>query len=199
MPTAEEITRHFDDDPDGIEWVGVDPPRQPINVVESDPAWPAQFEVLAARLRSVLGDRALAVEHVGSTSVPGLAAKPIIDIDVTVADPRDEPSYVPDLEAAGFRLRFREPSWHEHRLVVADDPRANIHVFGVDSPEVIRHRMLRDWLIEHPDDCERYAAAKRTSAEASNSGGGGVGDYNQRKQPVVREILDRMFRAHGLL
>ena len=199
MPTAEEITRHFDDDPDGIEWVGVDPPPQPIKVVEPDPAWPAQFEVLAARIRSVLGNRALAVEHVGSTSVPGLAAKPIIDIDVTVADPRDEPSYVPDLEAAGFRLRLREPSWHEHRLVVADDPRANIHVFGVDSPEVIRHRMLRDWLIEHPDDRERYAAAKRTSAEASNNGGRGVGDYNQRKQPVVRDILDRMFRAHGLL
>ena len=199
MPTAEEITRHFDDDPDGIQWVGVDPPLQPIKVVESDPAWLAQFEVLAARIRSALGDRALDVEHVGSTSVPGLAAKPIIDIDVTVADPCDESSYVPDLEAAGFWLRFREPSWHEHRLVVADDPRANIHVFGVDSPEVIRHRMLRDWLIEHPDDRERYAAAKRTSADVSNNGGGGVGDCNRRKQPVVRDILDRMFRAHGLL
>ena len=199
MPTAEEITRHFDDDPEGIQWVGVDPPPQPIQVVEPDPAWPAQFAVLAARLRSALGNRALAVEHVGSTSVPGLAAKPIIDIDVTVADPRDEPSYVPDLEAAGFRLRLREPNWHEHRLVVADDPRANIHVFGVDCPEVIRHRMLRDWLIEHPEDRERYATAKRTSAEASNIGGRVVGDYNQRKQPVVRDILDRMFRAHGLL
>ena len=170
MPTAEEITRHFDDDPDGIDWVGVDPPSRPIEVVEPDPAWPAQFEVLATRIRSALGDRALAVEHVGSTSVPGLAAKPIIDIDLTVADPGDEPSYVPDLETAGFRLRMREPGWHEHRLVVADDPRANIHVFGTDSPEVIRHRMFRDWLIEHPDDRERYAAAKRESAEASNSG-----------------------------
>ena len=199
MPTAEEIIRHFDDDPDGIEWVGVDPPRQPIKVVEPDPAWPVQFEVLAARIRRALGNRALAVEHVGSTSVPDLAAKPIIDIDVTVADPCDESSYVPDLEAAGFRLRLREPGWHEHRLIVADDPRVNVHVFGAGSPEVIRHRMLRDWLSEHPDDRERYAAAKRTSAEASNRVGGVVGDYNQRKQPVVRDILDRMFRAHGLL
>ena len=131
--------------------------------------------------------------------MPGLAAKPIIDIDVTVADPRDESTYVPALEAVGFRLRIREPGWHEHRLLVADDPRANVHVFGPDCPELVRHRMLRDWLIEHPDDRERYAAAKRESAVASNAGGEPVMAYNQRKEPVVREILDRMFRAHGLL
>ena len=194
----EEITRHFDDDPAGIDWVGVDPPPRPIEVVEPDPAWPAQFGVLATRIRGALGGRALAIEHVGSTSVPGLAAKPIIDIDLTVADPGDEPSYLPDLETAGFRVRMREPCWHQHRLVVADDPRANVHVFGTGSPEVIHHRMFRDWLIEHPDDRERYAAAKRESAAASNTGQA-VGDYNTRKQPVVRDILDTMFRAHGLL
>jgi GrpB-like predicted nucleotidyltransferase (UPF0157 family) len=155
--------------------------------------------VLATRIRRALGDRALAVEHVGSTSVPGLAAKPIIDIDLSVADPGDEPSYAPDLAAAGVRLRVRGPGWHEHRLVVADDPRANIHVFGTDSPEVTLHRMFRDWLIEHPDDRERYAAAKRESAEASNQAGRAVGDDNEREHPVVRDILDRMFRAHGLL
>jgi GrpB-like predicted nucleotidyltransferase (UPF0157 family) len=199
MPTTEEITRHFDDDPVGMEWIGVDPPPRPTEIVDPDPAWPAQFEVLAARIRTALGTRAVAVEHIGSTSVPGLAAKPIIDIDVTVADPRDEPSYVPDLETVGFRLRLREPGWHEHRLMVADDPRVNVHVFGAGSPEVIRHRMLRDWLIEHPDDRDRYAAAKRESAEASNRAGGAGGDYNRGKQPVVRDILDKMFRAHGLL
>ena len=198
MATAEEITRHFED-ADGIEWVGVDPPLQQIEVVEHDPAWPASFEVLASRIRTALGDRALEVEHVGSTSVPGLAAKPVIDIDVAVPDPRDEASYVPDLEAVGFRLRLRERGWHEHRLLVAEDPRANVHVFAVDCPEAIRHRLFRDWLIEHPDDRERYTAAKRASAMASNEAGRVVGDYNQRKQPVVREILDRMFRAHGLL
>ena len=199
MPSAEQITRHTDDDPDSIEWVGVDPPPRPIEIVEPDPTWPAQFAALAARIGEALGAHALAVEHVGSTSVPGLAAKPIIDIDVTVADPRDESTYVPALEAAGFRLRIREPAWHEHRLLVADDPRVNVHVFGPDSPELVRHRMLRDWLIEHPDDRDRYAAAKRESAVASNAGGEAVMAYNQRKEPVVREILDRMFRAHGLL
>jgi len=146
-----------------------------------------------------LGDRALAIEHVGSTSVPGLPAKPIIDIDVSVVDPRAESTYVPDLEAIGFRLRVREPGWHGHRLLVVDRPRANVHVFGPDSPELIRHRMLRDWLIDHPDDRQRYAAAKRDSAAASNAAREAVIAYNQRKQPVIREILDRMFRAHGLL
>jgi len=92
MRSAEEITRHFDVDSEGIEWVGADPPPRPIEIVEPDPAWPAQFKVLATRIRSALGDRALAVEHVGSTSAPGLAAKPIIDIDMTIADPCDEPS-----------------------------------------------------------------------------------------------------------
>src|SRR3954471_78816 len=100
MPTAEEITRHADDDPDGVEWIRTDPPRRPIEIVASDPAWPAQFARLATRIRDALGERALAIEHVGSTSVPDLAAKPIIDIDVTVADPRSESSYAPDLEAA---------------------------------------------------------------------------------------------------
>jgi GrpB-like predicted nucleotidyltransferase (UPF0157 family) len=199
MATAEEITRHHEDDPDGIEWVGIDPPPRPIEVVEPDPDWPAQFGVLAARIRAALGDQALAVDHVGSTSVPGLAAKPIIDIDVTVPDPRDEPVYVPAFEAAGFRLRLREPRWHQHRLVVADDPRANIHVFGPDCPEAIRHRMLRDWLIEHPHDRDRYAAAKRESAAQSNVVGEAVMAYNSRKEPVIRDILDRMFRASGLL
>ena len=176
------------------------PPR-PIEIVAPDPSWPAQFDELAARIRDGLGDRVLAVEHVGSTSVPGLAAKPIIDIDVTVADSRDESSYVPDLEAAGFT-----PSAPRARLARAPtagariDPRANVHVFGPDSPELVRHRMLRDWLIEHPDDRERYAAAKRDAGRSRRTvPGEEVMAYNQRKEPVIRDILDRMFRAHGLL
>jgi GrpB-like predicted nucleotidyltransferase (UPF0157 family) len=199
MPTADEITRHADADPDDVEWVGAEAPPGSIEIVEPDPTWPAQFDVLAGRIRDALGGRALAVEHVGSTSVPGLPAKPIIDIDVTVDDPRAESTYVPDLEAVGFRLRAREPGWHQHRLFLLDEPRANVHVFGPDSPELVRHRMLREWLIEHADDRERYAAAKRDSAIASNAAGESGMAYNRRKEPVIRDILDRMFRAHGLL
>jgi GrpB-like predicted nucleotidyltransferase (UPF0157 family) len=197
-PTVEEIVRHDDFDPDAIEWVG-EPRRVPLVVVGPDPSWPAQFERLAARIRRGLGDQVLAVEHVGSTSVRDLPAKPIIDIDVIVAEPANESTYVPALAQVGFSLQLREPRWHEHRLLVATKPAANVHVFGPDSPEPIRHRMFRDWLREHPEDRARYAEAKRMSADASNAGSGEVIDYNLRKQPVVRDILDRMFRAHGML
>ena len=80
-----------------------------ITVVEPDPSWPAAFEQVAGRIRAALGDHAVEVEHVGSTSVPGLAAKPIIDVDVTVPDSADEAAYAPRLEQAGFRLVIREP------------------------------------------------------------------------------------------
>jgi GrpB-like predicted nucleotidyltransferase (UPF0157 family) len=88
----------------------------PITLAEYDPRWPEMFEREANRIRSTLGNKALRVEHVGSTSIPGLCAKPIIDILLVVADSSDEPSYVPALEAAGYTLRIREPEWFEHRL-----------------------------------------------------------------------------------
>jgi GrpB-like predicted nucleotidyltransferase (UPF0157 family) len=198
MATPEEITRHFDYDSDGVEWIDTEPSR-PIEIVDADSSWPSRFTELATRIRSALGALALDVDHVGSTSVPGLAAKPIIDIDVTVSDPREEAAYVPALEASGFRLLVRERSWHEHRLFHADEPEANVHVFGPDCPEVIRHRMLREWLTEHADDRQRYEDAKRASAAASTAAGETAMSYNQRKESVIREILDRMFRANGLL
>ncbi len=106
----------------------------------ADPAWPRQYDDLASRIRKVLGWRVLQLEHVGSTSVQGLAAKPVIDIDLTVADPDREQDYVPALEAIGFRLTIREPWWYGHRALRADEPCCNLHVFGFDSPESVRHR-----------------------------------------------------------
>jgi GrpB-like predicted nucleotidyltransferase (UPF0157 family) len=198
MARPEEITRHYEYDPDGVEWIHTEPSR-PIEIADADPSWPSRFAELAARIRCALGEVALDVDHVGSTSVPGLAAKPIIDIDVTVPDPRDEATYVPALEVAGFRFRVRERRWHEHRLFHADEPPANVHVFGPDCPEVIRHRMLRDWLTLHADDRQRYEDAKRASAAAANAAGETTMYYNQRKESVIREILDRTFSANGLL
>jgi GrpB-like predicted nucleotidyltransferase (UPF0157 family) len=131
--------------------------------------------------------------------VPGLHAKAVIDIDLTVTDSSDEAAYVPALQSAGFRLVIRERGWHEHRLLTLDDPRVNLHVFSPDCPEVIRHRMFRDWLIEHPDDLARYRDAKLEAAADARAGGESVMDYNQRKQPAIRNIYARMFRAHGLL
>jgi GrpB-like predicted nucleotidyltransferase (UPF0157 family) len=200
-PTPEEITRHHDPTPPEGEspWVGDRRPRTGIDVVEPDPAWQWAFGVLGERIRDALGAAALAVEHVGSTAVPGLPAKPVIDIDVTVADSADEPAWLPQLEAAGFVLTVREPWWHEHRCLVLDEPSCNLHVFSPDSPEVARHRIFRDWLIEHPEDRDRYRDAKLGAAHEANEAGEHVMEYNARKEPSIRAIYDRAFRAAGLL
>jgi len=204
MLTNEEITRHHDDEPPpgANPWVeGTPAAPYEIHVVEYDERWPADFERVAARVRGALGDRALELYHVGSTSVPGLPAKPVIDVDLVVADPADEAAYIPDLVTAGFVHTIREPWWHEHRLVKHADPVAYVHIFGPDCPEVVRHRMFHDWLVDHEGDRRRYADAKRAAAAEMNERPGlGTGmDYNRHKEPVVRDIYDRMFRAHGLL
>lgn len=201
MPTPEEITHHDDaPPPDGKSaWVGEYLPRRDIRVVAPDPSWPDSFATLAARIQDALGAFALAIEHVGSTSVAGLPAKPIIDIDLTVTDSADEDAYVPALERAGFRLVVREPWWQEHRCLAYDDPRCNLHVFSPDAPELVRQRIFRDWLRSHPDDCAFYADTKLAAAAASNAAGEHVMEYNARKEQAIREIYDRAFRAAGLL
>jgi len=199
MATVDQIIRHDDSDPDDDVWVDAPPPVSPIDIVAADPSWPAHYDQLADRIRRALAGRVLALEHIGSTSVPDLAAKPVIDIDLTVTDSSDESAYVAPLEAAGFVLTIREPRWHQHRLMVATSPLANLHVWSPDSPEAIRHVMFREWLRDHPDDRRRYADAKRAAAKASNQGGETVMDYNLRKQAVVRDILDHIFEVHGML
>jgi len=194
-PTPEEIMRHYDADPDEDPWVRGKPAPEPVVVVPYDPDWPVRYDRLEAQLRKALGPAALAVEHVGSTAVPGLPAKPVIDIDLTVADPVQEDAYVPALEAAGYLLILREPSWHQHRLLQLAAPRVNLHVFGPDCPENIRHRMFRDWLRLHPADRDRYAHAKREAAGGVMQ----VMDYNKRKEAVLRQIYQRMFRAAGFI
>ena len=129
------------------------PLTEPIRVVPYDPAWPRLFDREAARIRAALGDRALRLEHVGSTSVPGLAAKPRIDILLVVADSGDEPAYVPALEAAGYALRIREPEWYEHRVFKGPDTDVNLHVFSPGCPEIDRMLGFRDHL--RADDADR--------------------------------------------
>jgi GrpB-like predicted nucleotidyltransferase (UPF0157 family) len=199
VPTPEEITRHHDPVAGEDPWVRGAPAPERIEVVEYDPGWPARFESVARTIRAALGQAALSVEHVGSTSVPGLAAKPVIDNDVTVADPADETAYVPALESAGFTLVIREPRWHQHRCLRLADPTCNLHVFGTDCPELVRHRMFREWLFAHPEDRELYRRAKLAAAKETTCRRGIIRDYNQHKEPVIRKIYERMFRAHGLL
>jgi len=128
------------------------------------------------------------VEHVGSTSVPGLAAKPIIDINLTVRDSSYEPAYVPALEAAGYVLGIREPAWHEHRLLRGTAPAVNLHVFSTGCEELERTRMLRDWLRTHDEDRHLYELTKRRLAAQRWAY---VQHYADAKSEVIRDILAR--------
>ncbi|GES65225.1 GrpB domain protein [Aspergillus terreus] len=198
MPPSDGITQHIPYDPLAIEWVATRPER-PLEIVEYNPEWKPRFQDISQKIQDALGRHVLSVAHVGSTSVPGLPAKDVIDIDVVVADPTAEEKYVPALEAAGFQFLLREPRWHEHRLFILAEPHANIHVFGPDSPELVRHRLFRDWLLTHEDDRNLYVDAKRRAAAESHREGEGVQQYNDRKEPVIREILRRVYLAHGLV
>src|SRR5262249_54966579 len=135
-----------------------------IELADYDPAWPGLFEREDRRIRSVLGERVLLLEHTGSTSVPGLAAKPIVDMTLVVADSSEESAYVPDLESVGYRLTIREPDWYEHRLLKGPDTNANLHVFSDGCSEVDRMILFRDWLRTHDDDRELYERSKRDLA-----------------------------------
>jgi GrpB-like predicted nucleotidyltransferase (UPF0157 family) len=166
-------------------------PRQYQDVVlaDYDPEWPKQFEREQERIRAALGQRALLVEHVGSTAVPGLAAKPIIDINLVVEDSADEVAYVPALEAAGYVLRVREPEWFEHRMFRGDDPRVNLHVYSSGCEEVERMRAFRDHLRSNEADRELYERTKRELAAREWKY---VQNYADAKTAVVREILGRI-------
>jgi GrpB-like predicted nucleotidyltransferase (UPF0157 family) len=165
-------------------------PRQrldrPIILVDADPRWPRQFELLRDGIRRALGDSALAVEHVGSTSVPGLIAKPILDICLVVQEPRDERAYVPMLRTADFVLHIREPDWYEHRMLWHDDPASHLHVFGTDCPEVERMIRFRDHLRTHPESRETYARAKQELASRRWAYGQ---DYADAKSDIIERIL----------
>jgi GrpB-like predicted nucleotidyltransferase (UPF0157 family) len=185
--------------PGASSWVPGAAPATGIEVTEPDPAWPRRYTEVAARIRDALGWRALHLEHVGSTSVPDLPAKPVIDIDLIVADPDREEYYVPALHAIGFRLVIREPWRFAHRVLVLDDPRCNLHVWDFDCAEPIRHRIFRDWLRGNPADRDRYASVKAQAAAEANAAGEHVMQYNARKEQVIREIYHQAFLATGLL
>src|SRR5215213_11897336 len=136
-------------------------PSGSIEIVDYDPGWPQLFAREADRVRAALGDRVLLLEHVGSTSVPGLAAKPWIDMVLIVADSADEPAYVPALEAAGYELRIREPDWYEHRMFRRLDPGVHLHVFSPGCVEVERMLRFRDRLRSNESDRRLYERTKR--------------------------------------
>jgi GrpB-like predicted nucleotidyltransferase (UPF0157 family) len=160
----------------------------PVVLAEPDPGWAKAAEEFLHDIRVALGAEALVAEHVGSTSVPGLAAKPVLDLVIGVRDPADEATYVPGLEALGYRLHIREPEWHEHRFLVRTDPVVQVHVFAAGSTEIDRMVAFRDHLRRDAGDRDLYLRTKRDLASRTWAY---VQDYADAKSDVVEEILRR--------
>lgn len=159
-----------------------------VQIHDYDPSWPDIYAREAQRIRDVLGERAVCVEHVGSTSVPGLPAKPIIDIVLEVPDSTDEAEYVPEMERAGYTLRVREPDWFEHRLFKGPDTNINLHVFSAGCAESERMMLFRNWLRESDTDRELYVDAKR---ELASQDWTYMQQYADAKSDVVAQIMTR--------
>jgi GrpB-like predicted nucleotidyltransferase (UPF0157 family) len=171
---------------------------RPINativLVAPDPAWPRIFGVEAAAIRAVLGERVRLLEHVGSTAVPGLPAKPIVDIVLEVVDSANEPAYIPAMEAAGYTLRIREPEWHEHRVLKGPNVNINLHVFSAGCPETRRMLAFRDHLRRDESDRSQYG---RTKQELAARTWRYVQHYADAKSAVVSEIMSRALPDTG--
>ncbi|KAF2738287.1 UPF0157-domain-containing protein [Polyplosphaeria fusca] len=205
MPLSpEDIVRHYVDDGSSTERVNHRKSRVKLSIVEPNPAWPQRFQDTKARIQAALGPMALAIHHAGSTSVPGLPAKDIIDMDLVVQDIKDEDAYVAPLERLGFLFLFREPAWHEHRYFVDEGDRPgsyaiNLHVFGPECAEVEKHRIFREWLVKTPEDLELYARVKRECAEVAEARGESMQEYTVRKNEVIDGILERAYRDLGYI
>ena len=175
-----------------VEYLFPPDPGANVVLVEYDERWPAAYDREESRIRKALGDAALGVHHAGSTSVPGLTAKPVIDAVLVVADPTDEAAYVPALEAAGYVLHLREDEWYEHRLLrEREGQRVNLHVFPPECEEVRRMLAFRDHL--RRDDADR-ALYEKTKRELAGRRWEIVQDYADAKSDVVADIMGRALR-----
>ncbi|WP_330438493.1 GrpB family protein [Micromonospora sp. NBC_00821] len=191
----QDVVQRFHGTPDQVDagLVG-EPPRtwESVVIEEYDTSWAQRFIAVRSSLTGALGGLIIAVEHVGSTAVPGLAAKPVIDVDLVIEDTAQEDAYLPALERLGYRLVLREPWWHGHRMLLSPAEDVNLHVWPQGAPEPIRHRLFRDWLRAHPHDRERYAATKRRLARDTAHR---PRDYSLAKNDVIDEIYARIFAA----
>lgn len=160
--------------------------KREIKIVDYDADWPKKFATHAKKIASALGGSALRIEHIGSTSVPGLAAKPIIDILIVVQNSADESAYLPRLEAAGYILRVREPDWNEHRMFRTPDRDAHIHIYSAGCPEIERNLAFRDRLRRNRDDRRRYEQTKRELAAREWPD---MNAYAEAKTDMIESIL----------
>jgi len=169
------------------------PEKREIRIVDYDTEWPKKFAAHARRISDALGETAIRIEHIGSTSVPELAAKPIIDILVVVADSADESAYLPQLEAAGYVLRVREPAWNEHRMFRTPEKDVHVHIYSAGCHEIERNLLFRDRLRQNADDRSRYEQTKRELAAKEWSD---MDAYANAKTELIEEIIASL-RATG--
>jgi GrpB-like predicted nucleotidyltransferase (UPF0157 family) len=162
---------------------------EPVIIVDYDPIWPSVFEQLCAPVVTALGDLGVIVEHVGSTAVPGLAAKPIIDMDVVLPSVADIPEAILRLGSLGYDHRgdLGIPG-REAFLSPAERPRHHLYVCALDSQELRRHCSFRDYLLTHPDDARAYGSLKK--AAALRFANDRVA-YTEAKTRFVESILQR--------
>lgn len=160
--------------------------KREIKIVDYDPDWPKKFETHAKLIADALGGSTLRIEHVGSTSVPGLAAKPVIDILVVVSDSADESAYLPQMEAAGYVLRVREPDWNEHRMFRTPEKDVHVHIYSAGCPEIRRNLTFRERLRRNRDDRSRYEQTKRELAAKEWSD---MNAYADAKTEVIESII----------
>ncbi|MCU1484226.1 MAG: hypothetical protein JWN67_972 [Actinomycetia bacterium] len=166
-----------------IELIG-GPEQVPIEVVDPDPAWTDRFTAERARIATALAGIDHRAEHVGSTSVAGLAAKPIIDIQLSVPDVDDD-TWLAPLERAGYALRVREPG---HWMVRTPERDVHVHVCSTGSAWERRHLLFRDWLRTCDEDRDRYGSIKRTLATREWPT---RQHYTEAKSDVIRDITAR--------
>lgn len=159
-----------------------------IVIQDYDNHWPVSFQEEAAKISAILGQKIIQLEHVGSTSIPGLAAKPIIDILLVVADSANEESYLPDLEKEGYSLKIREPDWFEHRMFKGPKADIHLHVFSQNCSEIQEMLRFRDWLKISAEDRNRYQRLKK---ELATKNWTFVQDYADSKTPLINEIKER--------
>lgn len=199
-PTTAEILKDTQVRLDLIDRIAFRKQEQSVEIVPPNPEWPNIFEGIKQRIVDALGDKALEVHHTGSTSIPDLPAKDVIDVDLVVPDINDEGAYAEQLKAAGFSFLLREPHWHSKRFFCTEvAPIANVHVWGPECPEVLRHRIFREHLLRCPEDLEKYRKIKELSARQVRNAGGSMVDYNLRKEETIRQILRRAFKELGYL
>ena len=167
---------------------GTERPGDLIRLVAYDRTWPDRFALWRRQISDALGSRAERIEHVGSTSVPGLAAKPIIDIQVSVGDLADEPGYVPALQQLGLDLRSRDDLHRYFRPVPARPREVHVHVCAAGSIWEDEHLLFRDYLREHAEARSQYLQAKRAAASQWSDDGFA---YTDAKTVVVLELLAR--------